>query len=231
MRLENIYTYKNNERKHSITKKSIKKLVQETVEPSQPLDSKYHVGDIVRNKDMGTLWRIHTVFPIWEDYTGPQVYEIATYGKPTMYITATTEDILDREFKIISREETEEPELTGDELNESFLKEEEVEVHPQDQAILDTKFYKVGQHYVFWPTTRRPSHFVLERMFISSSDYRVNCHIVYEDKPGQARVKTSSSVVTDTYVSLKGMEDMRQRGDLQSIEIEEPDTDGSEWDE
>lgn len=233
MRLENIHKNIKKGSKRSLSREQLLKLFEND---SRVVDenTKYHVNDeFYFNADKDQIWTIDRVIGKFnvEGIIEPQMYEISSPVKGSSWnvvYKTVTEQYLDTHFTQI---DSEEPEWDGNELNESFLKEEEVEVHPQDQAILDTKFYKVGQHYVFWPESRRPSHFILERMFISSSDYRVNCHIVYEDKPGQARVKTSSSIITDTYVSLQGMEEMRQRGDLQNIDIEEPESDGSEFDE
>lgn len=233
MKLENIHKNIKKGSKRSLSREQLLNLFENDLRVVDE-NTKYHVNDeFYFNADKEQIWTISKVIGKFniEGFIEPQMYEISSPVRGSSWnvvYKTVTEQYLDTHFTQI---DSEEPNWDGDELNESFLKEEEVEVHPLDQAILDTKFYKVGHHYVFWPSSKRPAYFVLERMFISSSDYRVNCHVVYEKKPGETRIKKSSLDVTETYVSLSGMEEMRQRGDLQNIDIEEPESDGSEFDE
>ena len=238
MRLEKIFESRKKGSSRKLSKQQFFDILNENNSPLE--DSKYHIGDtFYRNhdadKDVWTIEKIIKKFNV-PGIIEPQLYEITSpiTGAPWNLVYKTvSEQELDEKFTPIHVDKNEEPETTGEEFNECFLRENKAEVCEEDQKILNTNYFKKGDHYCFWANTKNPSYFYIDHMYIDSHSMRVFCHIIYEDMPNvpRGKLKTNRTGITETDVSLNGMEEMRQRGDLTKEDAFEPTNDGSEWDE
>lgn len=235
MRLENIHENINNGSKRSLSKEQLLKFFGNegrTIDEN----TKYHVNDeFYFNADKDIIWTIDRVIGKFnvEGIIEPQMYEISSPIRGAswnvVYKTVTEQD-LDTKYTQIDADEPE----WGGEITESFLKEEKAEVNDEDKKILNQGFFKIGEHYSFWPESETPLFFYIDDMYLNSKDLRVFCHIVYEDMPGKPLgtiYNSKKRYVTNTHSSLNGLEEMRQKGDVRHEEIEDPDSDGSDWDD
>lgn len=234
MRLENIHKNIKKGSKRSLSKEQLLNLFEND---SRVVDenTKYHVNDeFYFNADKDQIWTIDKVIGKFnvEGIIEPQMYEISSPIKGAswnIFYKTVTEQDLDTKYTQINADEPE----WGGEVTESFLKEDKAEVNDEDKKILNQGFFKIGEHYSFWPESERPAFFYIDDMYLNSKDLRVFCHIVYEDKPGKpigTIYDSRKRFVTDTHSSLSGMEEMRQKGDLQHEAIEDPENDGTEFD-